>query len=199
MRNTSRLFRAALMLSFMLVVAVTATSAQTTPPPAPALQRMTIQATAMGTSTQMGKMFNVNLHIEQFSTPDERKALIDAFARSGQDGLVDALEKMKSKGRISTPWGVGNEIKYVFELPSENGRHLRLITDRRISIAEARNAPRSEQYSIAAVDLVLASDGKGTGTLLPACKLTVNKKKQQIEVESFQNPWKLTNLIIRKL
>jgi hypothetical protein len=28
--------------------------------------RMTIQATAMGTSTQMGKMFNVNIHIEQF-------------------------------------------------------------------------------------------------------------------------------------
>ncbi len=195
MRHTSRLFRAALMLSLFPVLAAMATNGQT-PPSAP--QRMTIQATAMGTSTQLGKMFNVNLHIEQFSTPDDRKALIDAFARSGHDGLVDALTKMKPKGRIATPYGVGNDVKYIFELPSENGRHLRLITDRRIAMGEARNATRSEQYSIAAVDLILTPDGKGSGTLLPACKLTVDKKKQQIEVESYQNPWKLTNLIIDK-
>jgi hypothetical protein len=30
----------------------------------------------------MGKMINVNILIEQFSTPDDRKALVDAFARS---------------------------------------------------------------------------------------------------------------------
>ena len=50
-----------------------------------------IQANAMGTSTQMGKMVNVNIHIDQFSTQDDRKALIDAFNRSGQDGMVVAL------------------------------------------------------------------------------------------------------------
>ncbi len=195
MQATSRLFRALLMLSLFLLLAATLTSAQA---PAPAPQRMMIQATAMGTSTQLGKLFNVNLHIEKFSTPEDRKLLIDAFARSGHDGLVDALEKMKPKGRISTPWGVGNDIKYIFELPSDKGRHLRLVTDRRIPIAEARNSPRSEQYSIAAVDLILTPDAKdSSGTLLPACKLTVNKEKQ-IEVEAFQNPWKLTNLIIRK-
>jgi len=158
--------------------------------------RMTIQATAMGTSTQMGKMFNVNIHIEQMSTPEDRKALIDAFARSGQDGLVDVLEDMKPKGRIRTPWGVGNDVKYIIELPSEKGRHLRLVTDRRIAFSETYQATRSEEYSIAAVDLFLTPDGKGTGTLLPACKLTVDKKKQQIEVETYQNPWNLTNLMI---
>ncbi len=195
MRDTSRLFHAALMLFLFLLTAALAANAQA---PAPAPQRMMIQATAMGTSTQLGKLFNVNLHIEKFSTPEDRKLLIDAFARSGHDGLVDALEKMKPKGRISTPWGVGNDIKYIFELPSDKGRHLRLVTDRRIPIAEARNSPRSEQYSIAAVDLILTPDAKdSSGTLLPACKLTVNKEKQ-IEVEAFQNPWKLTNLIIRK-
>jgi len=61
---------------------------------------MTIEATAMGTSTQSGKLANVNIHIEQFSTADDRKALIDAFAKSGQDGLVSVLEDMKPKGRI---------------------------------------------------------------------------------------------------
>jgi len=87
-----------------------------------AQERMTIQATAMGTSTQMGKIYNVNITIEQYSTPEDRKALIDAFKRSGQDGLVSVLEDMKPKGRIRfASGGVGNDIKYIIELPSEKG------------------------------------------------------------------------------
>ena len=68
--------------------------------------RMTIQATAMGTSTQMGKMYDVNIIIEQFSTQDDRQALIDAFKRSGQDGLVGVLEDMKPKGGSDSQAGV---------------------------------------------------------------------------------------------
>ncbi len=158
--------------------------------------RMTIETTAKGTSTQLGRVLNVNIHIEQFSTPEDRQALIDAFARSGQDGLLEALDHMKPKGRIRTPWGVGNEVKYIFELPSEKGRHIRLITDRRIALGEARNSTRSEEYSIGAVDLILTPDGKGSGTLLPACKLRVDKKTQQLEIETYQNPWDLTNFMI---
>jgi len=189
MRYTNRFSRTSLMLSLFLVLTAMATSGQ-------APERMTIEATAKGTSTQMGKLFNVKILIESFSTPDDRKTLIDAFARSGQEGLVDVLEKMKGKGRISTPWGVGNQIKYIFELPPEKGqRHLRLVTDRRMTVAETFAGTRSEEYSVAAVELFLTPDGKGSGTLLPACRLTVNKKKQQIEIETFQNPWELTNFI----
>jgi hypothetical protein len=36
------------------------------------------------------------------------------------------------------------------------------------------------------------------GTALPACKLTVDKKTQQIEIETYQNPWNLTNLMSSK-
>src|SRR5215472_8179755 len=159
--------------------------------------RMTIQATAMGTSTQMGKIFNVNILIERLSTPDDRKALIDAFARSGQDGLVGVLEDMKPKGRVRfASGGVGNDVKYIIELPSENGRRLRLVTDRNLAFAELYQGTRSRDYSVGAIELVLTPDGKGSGTVLTACRLTVDKKKQQIEIETYQNPWKLTNLMI---
>jgi hypothetical protein len=161
---------------------------------------MMIQATARGTSTQMGKMIQINIHIDQFSTQDDRKALIDAFNRSGQDGLVDALDHMKGKGRFSTPYGVGNEVKYIIELPPDQGRrHIRLVTDRRLLFGEAYANTRSKEYSVGAVDLFLTPDGKGSeGTALPACRLKVDKKTQQIEVETYQNPWKLTNLMISK-
>lgn len=164
-----------------------------------ALGRMTIQATIMGTSTQTGRIGNVNIIIEQYSTEDDRKALIEGFKRSGQDGLVHVLEDMKPKGRIRfASGGVGNDIKYIMELPAEKGkgRRLRLVTDRNISFGEQYQGTRSEQYSVGAIELELTPDGKGSGTVLPACKLTVDKKKQQVEVETYQNPWKLSNFMI---
>lgn len=164
---------------------------------AQAQRPMTIQATAKGTSTQMGQMANINIYIKQYSTRDDQKALIDAFKRSGQDGLVEVLEDMKPKGRVRfASGGVGNEVMYIIELPSKNGRRFRLITDRNIGIGEQYAGTRSNDYSLGAIELVLTPDGKGSGTVLPACKLTVDKKTQEIEVETYQNPWDLVNFRI---
>jgi hypothetical protein len=160
---------------------------------------MTIQATATGTSTQMGKLVNVNIHIEQFSTVEDRSSLIAAFKKSGQDGMVKVLEDMKPKGRIRfASGGVGNDIKYIIELPSDKARRLRLVTDRTLAFAELYQGTRSSDYTVGAIDLELTPDGKGSGTVLPACKLTVNKKKQQVEIETYQNPWKLSNFMVSK-
>ena len=165
-----------------------------------AQEPMTIQATARGTSTQLGKIYNVNIIVQRYSTPEDRQALIDAFKRSGQDGLVSVLEDMKPKGRIRfASGGVGNDIKYIIELPAEKGhRRLRLVTDRTLAFGELYQGTRSSDYTVGAIDLDLTPDGKGSGTVLPACKLTVNKKKQQVEVETYQNPWQLSNFMITK-
>lgn len=164
---------------------------------AQAQKRMTIQATAMGTSTQMGRTFNINIYIEQFSTPDDQKALISAFQRSGQQGLVDVLEHMKSKGRIRfASGGVGNDIKHIIELSSEKGRRLRLVTDRNLAFGELYSGTRSRDYDVGAIELTLTPDGKGSGTLMPACKLIVKKKTKKLEIEAYQNPWNLTNFMV---
>ena len=190
MRDMNRLLRNALMVALFPLLAGISTTVQ-------AQERMTIQATAMGTSTQMGKIINVNIHIEQFSTPDDRKALIDAFARSGQDGFVDVLQDMKPKGRVRfASGGVGNDVKYIIELPSKSGRRFRLVTDRNLAFGELYSGSRSSDYSVGAIELVLTPDGKGSGTVLPACKLKVDKKTQEIEIETYQNPWNLSNFIV---
>jgi hypothetical protein len=190
MRDTKRLLGTAFVISLFLCLAgVAAAQAQ---------GRMTILATARGTSTQMGKMYDVTIIIENFSTPDDRKALIDAFKRSGQSGLVNVLEDMKPKGRVRfSSGGVGNDVKYIMELPSPNGRRLRLVTDRNLAFGELYHGTRSRDYSVGALELVLAPDGKeSSGKVLPACRLTVDKNTQQIEIETYQNPWNLTNITI---
>jgi hypothetical protein len=186
-----KVFCSALAVCLFPALASMAASAQ-------AQKGMTIQATAMGTSTQMGKMYSVNIYIQQYSTPDERKTLINAFKQRGQDGLVGVLEDLKPKGRVRfASGGVGNDVKYIMELPSEKGaRRLRLVTDRNLAFGELYNSTRSRDYSVGAIELILTPDGKGSGTVLPACKLTVDKKKQQVEIETYQNPWKLTNFMI---
>jgi hypothetical protein len=193
MRRTSGGFATTLLISLSLLLTGIKAVGQ-------GQERMTIQATAMGTSTQMGRgPYNVNIIIEQFSTKDDQQSLIDAFKRSGQDGLVDTLQHMKTKGRVRfASGGVGNDIKYIIELPSDSGRRIRLISDRYMSFAELYANNRSTDYSVGAIELTLTPDGKGSGTVLPACKLTVNKKNKQVEVETYQNPWNLTNFMISK-
>ena len=192
MHNMHRFLRRAAVAYFFFYLACTNTIAQ-------AQERMTIQATAMGTSTQMGRVYNVNILIEGLSSTEDRQTLIQAFKRDGQNGLVGELEDMKPKGRVRfASGGVGNDVKYIIELPAKSGRRFRLVTDRTIAFGELYQGTRSRDYSVGAIELVLTPDGKGSGTVMPACKLTVNKKKQQIEVENYQNPWTLTNFIITK-
>lgn len=163
-----------------------------------AQKQITIQANAKGTSTQMGQIVPVKIIIESLSTPDERQSLIDGFKKDGTDGMRDALEKMKPKGRISPAHSVGNDVKFIRELPAENGqRRFRLVTDRNLAMAELRGGTRSTDYSIGAIELTLTADGKGgSGTMLPACKLKMNKKTNEVEIEAYQNPWKLENFIV---
>lgn len=191
MGNMGRLVRNGLVGSLFLLLAAVTRTAQSP-------ERMTIQATAMGTSTQLGKQAAVNIYIDQLSTPEDRKALVDAFQRSGQDGLVDVLGKMKPKGRVRfSSGGVGNDVKYIIELPSETGRRFRLVTDRNITFAELYAGTRSREYSVGAIELTVTPDGKGSGRLLPACKLKLNNQKQ-LEIETFQNPWNLNVFRVSK-
>ncbi len=157
-------------------------------------QRETVSAVAFGTSTQLGHTLNINIIIESYSTPEDQKVLLDAFTKGGNEGLVGALEKMPAKGRINTPRTLGYDIKYIRVWSTPTGRKLRLVTDRTIAFGEVMRSTRSKDYSVSVVELELSNDkGKSTGTLLPACKLKMTKQNE-IEVEAFQNPWRLDNI-----
>ena len=71
----------------------------------------TIDATAFGTSTQMGRNFGVKIIIYEFSSPEDRDILVQAFQKGQNDGLVNALEKMKSVGRITIPGTLGFDLQ----------------------------------------------------------------------------------------
>lgn len=157
-----------------------------------------IQAQAMGEAQQMGQNFNITLHVEEYSTPEEQQALLAAFNQKGNEGLVNALSKMKSKGRMAVTGTLGYEVVYIREWDQSDGStKLRLVTNRPITFGEAWSDSRSMDYDLSAIEVILSPDKKkNTGVMYPLCKLKMNKENQ-IEVELNQNPWKLVNIMKR--
>src|ERR1700722_19732308 len=90
----------------------------------------TIDATAFGTSTQLGRNFGVKIIIYEFSSPDDRDILVQAFQKGQNDGLVNALEKMKSVGRIQIPGTLGYDLCFIREIVTPTGRTIRFVTSR---------------------------------------------------------------------
>ena len=160
-----------------------------------------IQAQAYGTSTQMGRTFNVTVIIEEFSTPDDQKALLAAFTEKGNEGLVNALSKMHTKGRLLVTGTLGYDVSYIREFKQPDGStKIRLVTNRPLRFGEVWSDSRSTDYNLSGLEIVFAKDKKGkmkgTGTLAPACQFKMDKDNQ-IELELFQNPWRLDNVMIR--
>ena len=160
--------------------------------------REVYQAQAMGQSTQMGKTFNVTINIERYSTPEERQVLVGAFQQAGSEGLFNSLKKMQSKGRIAITGTLGYDISFVRKIPTEGGYKIRILTNRPIRFGEAWVNGRSTDYNLSALEIDLSNEkDKSTGVLLPASRFKINKKTNELEVENYQNPWKLQNIMDR--
>src|ERR1035438_6128368 len=153
------------------------------------------QAQAMGQNTQAGQTFNVTVHIDEYSTPEERQILIDAFNSSGSKGLYNALDKMSSRGHIAMTGTLGYDIKYARRIPFEEGFKIIVVTNRPINFREAWNSGRSMDYNLSYLEMTLNKEtGKGTGTLIPAALFKTDKKSGEVTVEAFRNPWTLTDI-----
>jgi hypothetical protein len=156
----------------------------------------TIDATAMGTSTQMGQTVSVKVTINQFSTPEDRQVLVDAFKKGQHKGLVDALTKMKPVGRIAITGTLGYDLSYIALIPTPTGRKIRFAANRQIRFGEAYSNSQSMAFDLTAGEFNLndTDKNKSNGVLYPAAQLIINKQGQ-LQFELRRNPWKLVNII----
>jgi hypothetical protein len=156
----------------------------------------TIDATAFGTSTQLGRNFGVKIIIYEFSSPEDRDILVQAFQQGQNDGLVNALEKMKSVGRITMPGTLGFDLSYIREILTPTGRTIRFVTNRKIAFGEAYWSTQTKSFNLTAGEINLndSDKSKSDGVLFPAAQLIVNKEGE-LQFELNQNAWKLTNVI----
>ena len=156
----------------------------------------TIDATAYGTSTQLGRNIGVTLIIYEFSTPEDRQILVEAFQKGQNQGLVNALQKMRAVGRINIPGTLGYDVSFIRVIPTATGRTIRFVTNRKISFGEAYANTQSQSFDLTAGQFELNDQdkSKSTGVLYPACQFTINKDGE-FQIELNQNAWRLSNII----
>jgi hypothetical protein len=157
----------------------------------------TIDAQAYGTSTQLGKNFTVRLIIYEYSTADDRQILVESFQKGQNDGLANALEKMKAVGRITMPGTLGFDLSYIREIKTPTGRKIRFITNRKIAFGEAYYSTQSQSFNLTAGEINIDDQdkNKSAGVLFPATQLTINKDGEP-QWDLRMNPWKLNNVIV---
>ncbi len=156
----------------------------------------TIEAEAMGTGTQLGQMYGVTVIIYEYSTPEDRQILVDAFKKGQNQGLVNALSKMKAVGRIAITGTLGYDLSFIKLIPTPTGRKIRFVTNRQIRFGEAFSDSQSQYFNLSAgeFDLNDQEKHKSTGVLYPLAQLVVNKEGQ-LSFELNQNPWNMVQII----
>jgi hypothetical protein len=157
----------------------------------------TIDAHARGTSTQMAQNFTVRLIVYEYSTPEDRKILVESFQHGQNDGLVNALEKMESVGRITMPGTLGFDVSYIRQIKTPTGRSIRFITNRKIAFGESYWSTQSKSFNLTAGEIRINDQdkNKSDGVLFPATQLTINKDGEP-QWDLRMNPWKLSNIIV---
>ena len=155
-----------------------------------------IDCTAWGTSTQLGHNIGITLTIYEFSTPEDREVLVQAFQKGQNQGLVLALQKMKAVGRIAIPGTLGYDVSFIRMVATPTGRKITFATNRPIRFGEAFTDSPTQAYNLTAgvLDLNDQDKSKSTGVLYPAAQLTVNKDGE-LQLDLNQNPWRLGNFL----
>jgi hypothetical protein len=156
----------------------------------------TIDATAWGTSTQLGKNIGITIIIYQYSTPADQDLLVEAFQKGQNQGLVNALEKMKAVGHISITGTLGYDLSFIKLIQTPTGRTIRFATNRPIHFGEAYWDTQSQYYNLTAGEINIDNQdkSKSAGVLYPAAQLAIGSDGQ-MTLELNKNPWRLGNII----
>ena len=156
----------------------------------------TIEATAMGTGTQLGQNVEVRLIINDYSTMEERQILVDGFTKGQNEGLVNALKKMRAVGRISLTGTVGYDVSFIRMIPTPTGRKIRFITNRPIRFGEAWTDSQSISFDLSGGEINIndSDKSKSSGVLFPRAQLVIDKQGQ-LQIDLTQNAWKLVDVL----
>ena len=156
----------------------------------------TIEASAMGTGTQMGQVYEFRLVINEYSTMEDRQVLVQAFEKGQNQGLVNALTKMRAVGHLSLTGTIGYDCSFIRLIPTATGRKIRFVTNRLLRFGEVWTDSQSQAFNLTGgeIDINDQDKNKSTGVLYPAAQLVIDKQGQ-LQIDLNQNAWKLVDVL----
>jgi hypothetical protein len=168
----------------LLAAAPVAPQRQATEPTLPfRLTGALISAGGIGNPTGTAR---VEIRVTRWSTAEERSHLLTTLSQKGQDALLDELKDAKSVGTFRLNTELAWDLRYARVLPQdEGGTRVTLATDRPMSIAEIWNDPRYSRYPFTLIELRFPPEGKPTGSVMLAARVTADNDGRFVYVENF--------------
>jgi hypothetical protein len=140
----------------------------------------------------------LEIDIERWSTPDERRRLVSAIGK-GQRAMLEVLHDLSRVGAIRTPGELGLSLHYAHQTRTEDGgTRIFLATDRPIGFAEEWNRSRTVDYPFTFIELNVPLRGEGKGLLSLATKVTASRDGRFVHAENWDSAINLTQVKRRR-
>ena len=143
----------------------------------------------------------VDIVIYEWTTAEERQALLDAFVEGGSQALYSALGREGGKGTLKMPQSPAYDLQYAWQFEHEGRRRIVLASDRPTGFLELVNNIRSIDYNVSLV--VLDRDpetGKGEGSVTGGAELSIDRETGRLEIKfAGTQPARLTKVRPQKI
>jgi hypothetical protein len=137
----------------------------------------------------------IEIHLNRLSAPGLRDQLLQRL-KEGHGELLEGLRKAPSVGTIRFNTELAWDLRYASATPGpENTVQLFLATDRPMSFAELWNQPQYSDYPISLINLEIAPERKGKGTMIMAARVSADNSGRFVHVENYgSSPIQLNDL-----
>ena len=134
------------------------------------------------TTVQMdvGKMVIVRIGVQEWSTEEERKAMLNAFSEGGSQALQEFLKNQPEKGFVKFPNMTAYQMRYAYQTEHDGKRYVVMATDRPVGSIARREVADTWQYNIFLLSLEL--DDKGKGTLVAGAEIVFDEETKKIKI-----------------
>jgi hypothetical protein len=122
--------------------------------------------------------------------------LVQAYEKGQNQGLENALQRMKAVGHVEITGTLGYDCSYIKMTPTPTGRKIVFVTNRQIRFAEAWADSQSMSFDLTAgmIEINDQDKSKSTGVLYPAAQLVLDKQGE-LQLDLNQNPWRLVDIL----
>jgi len=150
---------------------------------------------AQAMSLDRGAAGMLDIVIHEWTTPEERQALLEVFVEGGSEKLYDALSKAGEKGYVKAPRTLGYDMRYAWQFEVEGKRRVVLATDRPLGFFELTRGSRTTDYNVSLVVLELDPEtGEGEGWAAAGVELSIDATGRLIVEYTGTQPTKLTRV-----
>ena len=127
----------------------------------------------------------VSVTVDRITPAKEAETLVAAFKASGAAGLRTALKGIPPTGSIRIGGGAPTPTRLTIERRTDKGRLLTIVTDKPLFFVGAGQpaAKPKAGHDFAVVDVEIAADGSGAGTIAPAA--TIKMKDGAFVVDDY--------------